>query len=151
MLFLFPFSLLHLQQRICKFSKSNANSGKNFRHFIWSTWVDFGFFGVVPHFMHFLPNFLTTAALSCFHSDDCKKLLPLSFNLCAISLSFFPYLIFLFGECLSKAKPYRVITQFSLCLWITSSSEPCHRIALDRLLRLASQPLGSILSPPPLL
>jgi hypothetical protein len=52
---------------------------------------------------------------------------------------------------LSKAKPYRVKTQFSLCLWITSSSEPCHRIASDRLLRLASQPLGSILSPPPLL
>ena len=79
---------------------------------MWSTWVDFGFFGVVPHFIHFRPNFFTTAALKFFHSDDCKKLLPLSFNLCAISLSFFPYLIVLFGECLSKAKPYRIKMKF---------------------------------------
>jgi hypothetical protein len=36
----------------------------------------------------------------------------LSFNLCAISLSFFPYLIVLFGECWSKAKPYRIKMRF---------------------------------------
>lgn len=64
--------------------------------------------------MHFLPYVLTTSDLNVFHSVDCKKLLPLLFNLCAISLSFLPYFIFRFGDCLSKAKPYRNKTAIAL-------------------------------------
>jgi hypothetical protein len=58
-----------------------------------------------------------------------------------------------FGDCLSKAKPYRIKMKFRSAS-ITCLSEPCHRIASDRLkgfwgayARLLSLPPSSIPSP----
>ena len=49
---------------------------------------------------------------------------------CSLSLLFnLLFINVIFGECWSKAQPYRKQIQFALCLW---SSEPCPRTALSQ-------------------
>lgn len=145
---LLPLALLQVPHKTCKLFSSFAKCGKYFLGLMWSTLISVHFLILLLHLKQVAPYFAIVFAFNTNHSLLLKNSSPLFFiasasslsvsllssslDLCFIVLALTSSVFMLtFGDCLSKAQPYRNKTGFALCSMLTFGAMSSHRTTSD--------------------